>query len=125
MPEKFLSIICNSVSLLTELELTHWNELCGRNCLFKEKFKSGIYVSDFDIKTEQRLYNAKMSKLDYIEKLGEENSKKVTRTDIQLNLHGLKKQSFYNPLTLIDRVKVQPLNVNDPNQIVGYAFWII
>ena len=106
MPEKFLSIVCNSLSLLTELELTHWNELCQRNCLFLEKSKQGIYVSDFDIKTEQRLYKAKMSKLDYIEKLGEENSKKVTRTDIRLNLHGLEKQSFYNPGTSIDKVKI-------------------
>ena len=85
MPEKFLSIMCNSLSLLTELELNHWNELCGRNCLFKEKSKSGIYATDFDIKTEQRIFKAQMSKLDYIEKLGAENSKKVTRTDIQLN----------------------------------------
>ena len=69
-----------------------------------------------------------MSKWDYIEKLGEEISKKVTMNDIRLNLHGLQKQSFYNPLTLIDRVKVQPLNLidrlgvytKDPNQIVGY-----
>ena len=69
-----------------------------------------------------------MSRLDYIEKLGADNPKKVTRTDFQLNLHSLEKQPFYNPFTSIDKAKVQPLSVNDllgvyqkdPNQIVGY-----
>ena len=53
LPEKFISIMCNSLGLLTSLELDHWNRICGRNCLFKEKSKSGIYSTDFDIKTEQ------------------------------------------------------------------------
>ena len=127
VPEILLSIICNSLSILTEIELTHWNQLCQRDCLFLEKSKQGIYVSDFDIKNEHNLYKAKMSKIDYIEKLGEQNIKKSNKTDIRLNSHSLEMQSFYNPLMLIDRVKVQQLNINDlmsvytkdPKKIVG------
>ena len=77
--------------------MEHWNKMCGRDCLFKEKSKSGIYSTDFDIKMEQRLYKKNMSRLDYIDKLGAENPKNSTHTDFQLNLHSLEEQSFYNP----------------------------
>ena len=63
LPEKFLNIMCTSLGLLTSLELEHWNEICGRDCLFKEKSKAGIYATDYDIKQEQRMFKKKNVKV--------------------------------------------------------------
>ena len=68
--EKFLAIVCNSLSLLNEGEFSHWNELCGRNCNFLEKSKHGLYCTDYDIKEQQRIFKVKLNKIGYIEKLG-------------------------------------------------------
>ena len=106
-PQRFLSIICNSLSILNELELNHWNQLCQRDCLFLEKSKQGIYVSDFDIKDQQRLFKAKKSKNDYVERLGQQNLKKSPKKEVQLNSNSLELGTFYNPRMLMDKVKIQ------------------
>ena len=113
LPEKFLNIMCNSLGLLTNLELEHWNKMCGRNCLFKEKSKYGIYSTDFNIKMEQRIYKKNMSRMKYINNLGADDPNNPTQTDFQLNLHSLNEEPFYNPLSSIDKIKIQPLSVTD------------
>ena len=97
--------MCTSLGLLTSLELEHWNEICGRDCLFKEKSKAGIYATDYDIKTEQRNFKKKMSRLDYIDTLGTKISKKSKNLECQLNFNSLEEQVFYNPLSSIDKIK--------------------
>ena len=112
-PQRFLSIICNSLSILNELELNHWNQLCQRDCLFLEKSKQGIYVTDFDIKDQQRIFKAKMSKNDYVQRLGQENLRNSPKRKIQLNSNSLEMGIFYNPIMSIDKVKIQQHNIND------------
>ena len=126
--EKFLAIICNSLSLLNELEFSHWNELCQRNCHFLEKSKHGIYITDFDTKEEQRIFKAKKSENDYIEKLGHQNLRKSPKRNVQLNFNSLELGTFYNPRMPMDLVKIQQHSIADlytdylenPQKLVGY-----
>ena len=127
-PQRFLSIICNSLSIINELELNHWNQLCQRDCLFLEKSIQGIYVSNFDINYQLRIFKAKMSKNDYIQRLGQENLRNSPKQKVQLNFNSLEMGIFYNPIMSIDKVKIQQHNINDllsdymvdPQKIVGF-----
>ena len=83
--EKYFDIVCNSLSLLNEGDFAHWNELCARDCNFLEKSKLGLYCTEYDIKDQQRIFKAKQSKMDYIEKLGNEKVKKSNRRNLKLN----------------------------------------
>ena len=128
LPEKFLSIMCTSLGLLNSLELEHWNTICGRNCLFKEKSKAGIYATDYDIKTEQRNFKKEMARLNYIDTLGNKTSPNSRKNDHQLNFNSLEEQVFYNPLSSIDKIKIQSVSENNlllvyqdnPNILIGY-----
>ena len=86
LPEKFLNIMCTSLGLLNSLELEHWNTICARNCLFKEKSKAGIYATDYCIKTEQRKFKKEMARLNYIDTLGSKTSPGSKKNDYQLSL---------------------------------------
>ena len=82
----------------------NWSSTIGINF---EKSKQGIIVSDFDIKDQQRLFKAKMSKNDYVERLGQQNLKKSPKKEVQLNSNSLELGTFYNPRMLMDKVKIQ------------------
>ena len=69
-----------------------------------------------------------MSRLDYIDTLGTKISKKTENLDFQLNSNSLEEQVFYNPLSTIDKIKIQSVNENNllhiyqqnPNILIGY-----
>ena len=58
-----------------------------------------------------------MSRLNYIDTLGTEKFKNPNENNFQLNLHSPEEQLFYNPLSSIDKIKVQSLSETNLLQV--------
>ena len=93
-----------------------------------EKSKRGIYCTDYDIKDQQRIFKAKQSKNEYIEKLGNKKLRKSPKRKVELNFNSLELGVFYNPRMSMDIVQIQQHSIADlysdyladPQKIIGY-----